>query len=250
MAEATLRKLEKMPRPEELPVAEARVNAAKATLADQEDMFKRAKQLVADAALPREELTRRRFAVDVARAQVEQAEAELKLLKSGAWEMEKAIAKARLDLAQAQVQQIHDELERLVVRAPIAGEVLQINVRAGEFAATPAPQPLIVLGNVQKLHLRVDIDEEDIPRFRPSAKAVGFLRSRPQRRYNLTLIRVEPSVIPKRSLSGGSGPDRVDTRVQQVLYAIELEGSQPLYIGQQLDVFIEAEPLFANGGKK
>ena len=52
-------------------------------------------------------------------------------------------------------------------------------------------------------------------------------------------MRVEPYIIPKRSLTGGT-TERVDTRVLQVLYAFtpEVLGA---YVGQQLDVFIEAQ---------
>ena len=51
-------------------------------------------------------------------------------------------------------------------------------------------------------------------------------------------MRVEPFVIPKRSLTGGN-TERVDTRVLQVIYAID--GPDPgLYVGQQMDVSLNA----------
>jgi hypothetical protein len=54
-------------------------------------------------------------------------------------------------------------------------------------------------------------------------------------------IRVEPYVVPKRSLTGDS-TERVDTRVLQVIYSF-YKGALPIYVGQQMDVFIEAPPL-------
>src|SRR5215472_7779455 len=45
-------------------------------------------------------------------------------------------------------------------------------------------------------------------------------------------------VLPKKSLTGDS-TERVDTRVLQVIYRIE-ENSFPLFVGQQMDVFIDA----------
>ena len=50
-------------------------------------------------------------------------------------------------------------------------------------------------------------------------------------------MRVEPYVIPKQSLTGDNR-ERVDTRVLQVVYAVE-EDSPQLFVGQQVDVFIE-----------
>ncbi|HEX9593051.1 MAG TPA: hypothetical protein VGB12_06860 [bacterium] len=54
----------------------------------------------------------------------------------------------------------------------------------------------------------------------------------------LTFVRFEPFVLPKRSLTG-DGTERVDTRVLQVIYRVE-DDSLPLFVGQQMDVFIEA----------
>jgi hypothetical protein len=56
----------------------------------------------------------------------------------------------------------------------------------------------------------------------------------------LKFVRVEPYVIPKKSLTGDS-TERVDTRVLQVLYSFN-RGALPVYVGQQMDVFIEAPP--------
>ena len=46
-------------------------------------------------------------------------------------------------------------------------------------------------------------------------------------------------MIPKQSLTG-SNTERVDTRVLQVLYALPKETAIPLFIGQQMDVYVEA----------
>ena len=43
-------------------------------------------------------------------------------------------------------------------------------------------------------------------------------------------------MIPKKNLTGDS-TERVDTRVLQVIFA--LEKTAPVYAGQQMDVFIE-----------
>ena len=48
-------------------------------------------------------------------------------------------------------------------------------------------------------------------------------------------------MLPKKSLTGDSA-ERVDTRVLQVLYSFDPK-SLPVYVGQQMDVFIEAPPI-------
>ena len=62
-----------------------------------------------------------------------------------------------------------------------------------------------------------------------------------QEKYLLEFVRIEPFVVPKKSLSG-SNSERVDTRVLQVIYELDPTDRLPLFVGQQVEVFIEAEP--------
>jgi len=172
-----------------------------------------------------------------ARAALAQAQANLALQKAGAWEPDKVIARANIALAKAQIEQTKTDLDRVLVRAPVDGKVLQVNVRPGEYLGTPPSQALIVLGSIANLHVRVDIDEHDIPRFRESLPAEASLRGDPSQKFPLRYVRVEPYVIPKKSLTGDN-TERVDTRVLQVIYAIA-NGTTPLYVGQQVDVSID-----------
>jgi multidrug resistance efflux pump len=235
-AQAQLTKLEKQPRPEELPASEAKMRSAESNLAMLEDQHQRGRKLQGPA-MSEEESRQRRFAYEVGRQQLAQARADFELLKAGAWEPDKAIARATVAQAHAQIEQIKTDLDRALVRAPVDGDILQVNVRPGEYVGTPPSQALFVLGNVHQLHVRVDIDEHDIPRFRKGAPARAVLRGNPHLEYPLTYVRVEPYVIPKKSLTGDN-TERVDTRVLQVIYALDVT-DKPIYVGQQLDVFID-----------
>jgi multidrug resistance efflux pump len=236
-AEAQLNKLIAMPREEELPPSEAKVREARANLETWTDQYERAQKLYERRAIGEEEMVRVRLSRNAAQEQLDRVKAELALLRAGAWERDKDVARANVAQMQAQLAMTRTELDRLAVRAPVAGQVLQVNVRPGEFVAAPASQPPIVLGDIDRLHVRVDIDENDIHRFRSDAKAEARLRGDPRQKFGLKFVRVEPFVIPKKSLTGGN-TERVDTRVLQVIYA--LESSSPVYVGQQLDVFLEA----------
>jgi hypothetical protein len=100
-----------------------------------------------------------------------------------------------------------------------------------------ASQPLVMLGNTDELHVRVDIDEFDIPRLVLDAPAVAMPKGHPDRKYPLSFVRVDPYVVPKKTLTG-ENTERVDTRVLQVIYEIDSQGDK-LYVGQQMDVFID-----------
>jgi HlyD family secretion protein len=199
------------------------------------------------------ELNIRRATVQIAEAELADAQYELALAESLSVERITSVeerdkkrfaeqkAQAQLSQAKAELESIETELQRLTVRAPVDGQVLQLKVHLGEFApvaATAAGEPpLILLGSVTPLHVRVDVDENDAWRVRAGAPAIGYLRGNKNIKTPLTFVRFEPYVVPKKSLSGDS-TERVDTRVLQVVFSFE-HGDLPIYVGQQMDVFID-----------
>jgi multidrug resistance efflux pump len=224
-------------------VAEAQVSEAKAHFDMEEYEFNRTKSLWRQEAAAETEVVRREQSFKMAQARLAHAQAQLDLLKAGSDEWELAVSRSAVDLAEAQVRQVRLDLERLTVRAMVDGEVLQVNVRPGEYVGAQAGQALIVLGNTDQLHVRVDIDEYDIPRFRRNASALALLKGFMKGDFPLTFVRVEPYVVPKRSLTG-MNIERVDTRVLQVIYSVDALDA-PLFVGQQVDVFIDATPQAA-----
>ena len=235
-------KLKNQPRPEELAVKKAALEVADANVNLRTDLAIRARRLAPSGAMSAEDISQRLLAVEVAKQQLSQAQADYTLMERGAWQYDLDIAKAAVDMAVAQVNQTKKDLERLLVTAPKDGVVLQVNVRKGEYVGTPPSQALVVLGDThKKVHVRVDIDEHDIPRFKTGAPAKASVRGSPQERYPLTFQRVEPYVIPKKSLTGDN-TERVDTRVLQVIYELDTTG-RPIYVGQQLDVFLDVDAV-------
>jgi HlyD family secretion protein len=237
-ARADLARIEAAPKDGDIPVARAAVEEAASRLGDARNEYDRRARLRQQNAVTASELDQARFAYDAARAALSRAEAELARMEK-TWEKDKQIARASVAQAESQVEAARTELDRLTVRALVDGEVLQVNVRPGQFAALAWREPLIVLGDVSHLHVRVDIDEQDVPHYRPGARAVATLKGRPQVRFDLRFVKVEPYVIPKRSLTGDNA-ERVDTRVLQVIYALPDDRPIPLYVGQQMDVYLEA----------
>lgn len=242
LAQSQLEKLQRLPRPEDIPPAEARVQAAQANFRDAQIQLELIESVRDRRAIREEDLQRRRQAAKAAEAKLEEAKAELSLLKAGAWQRELEVARAQVGLAEAQVKRVITNLERLTMSAPVDGVVLQSNVRLGQFAQTGSlTTPLMILGGVSPLHVRVDVDELDAWRVRKGAPAVAFPRGNGSQRILLHFVRFEPYVIPKKSLTGDS-TERVDTRVLQVIYRIAAESSS-LFVGQQLDVFLDGAGL-------
>ncbi len=156
-------------------------------------------------------------------------------------------ARARLAAAQSAAAAARTEIERLVIRAPIAGEILAVNIRPGEFVATQGggnSQPFIQMGQTNPLHVRVDIDENEVARVALGQPAVISPRGAAELHVEATFVRAEPQVVPKRSLTN-SAAERVDVRVLQLIYA--LPPSDDFRVGQQIDAFIPAKAAAAKG---
>jgi RND family efflux transporter MFP subunit len=212
--------------------AKAALEEARASHKDYQTQFALVKNVTDRRAVSVDDLEKRRNAEALAKAKVESAKA--------------AVQSAEAELAAAKTT-----LERLTVRAPIACEVLQVNVRSGEFAATGSlTTPLMRLGRMDHLNVRVDIDENDAWRVAEGTRAMAFMRGNRNIKANLYFVRVEPYVTPKVSLTGSSS-ERVDTRVLQVIYSFDRR-EFPAFVGQQLDVFIEtpAASSVAAGAKQ
>ena len=238
VAQSQLEKLGRLPRPEEVPPAEARVQEAEANFTDASIQLKLIESVSDRRAIREEELQRRRLAAKAAEAKLEEAKAQLSLLKAGAWQRDLEIARTQVALAEARVKSTETDIERLTMSAPVDGLILQSNVRLGQFAPTGTlGTPLMILGSVTPLHVRVDVDEHDAWRVRGGASAVAFPRGNGSLGIPLEFVRFEPYVIPKKSLTGDS-TERVDTRVLEVIYRVK-DQNVPLYVGQQMDVYIE-----------
>lgn len=239
-ARSRLEKLEQSPRPEEIPAAEARVREAEAALADARVQQKLIESVSDRRAIREEDLQRRRLAALGAAARLEEAKAALALLKSGAWAPDLKIAKAEMIAAEATVKRLQTDIERLTMRAPREGEILQVNVRAGEYAPVGSlAKPLIVMGDTSRLNVRVDVDENEGWKIKADAPAQAAGRGNSNQRVELEFVRFEPYVVPKKSLTGDN-TERVDTRVLQVIYQFK-DTKVPFRVGQQMDVFISTD---------
>ena len=150
------------------------------------------------------------------------AAADLARLKAGAWSPDLAIARAAVASAEATTRcdEHRDRTPHRRARRSTA-PCCRSKIRKGEYAsAGPLSQSLMLIGNIDTLHVRVDIDENDAWRMKPNAQAEGSIRGNRSLKTQLKFVRIEPYIVPKRSLTGDSN-ERVDTRVLQAIYAFD-----------------------------
>lgn len=202
-----------------IPAAEAQLGVERNQVEDLTDQLARAQRLQRDNVNTEDEVRRRHFALAGAKARCE------------------AIL-AQILSAKAQLEQAQTEKSVLTVRAPRDATVLQVNVRAGEFApAAVLAEPLMLLGDTRTLQIRAEVDEQNAVLIHPNTPATASLKGHADQILPLRFVRIEPFVVPKRSLTGDS-LERVDTRVLQIIYAFD-RPAFPAYVGQQVDVYIE-----------
>ncbi len=214
--------------------ATANVDQAKQTLAKAENHLQVGEGLVPGVSISSEDLANRKLDVAAAQAQLASAEGQVRQIR------------AQVSSAEAQVNQIEEQIRIRTVSAPVAGSILQLKIRLGEFAQSGVlATPLMVLGNDTTLHVRVDIDQSDAWRFQANEAAVAFVRGNANLKASLNYVRTDPDVVPQALLTGDA-TQRTDTRVLQVIYRFD-PASLHTYVGQLMDVFIQAPPVTGAG---
>lgn len=97
-----------------------------------------------------------------ARAAVQQAEAQLRALRSGATSEEIAVAEAQLEQDQAALNRLLVEQDKLTLTAPVGGLILKLSVHEGELAAPGVT--LLTLGNLDQVTLTVYVPVDQVGR--------------------------------------------------------------------------------------
>ncbi|WP_294951368.1 efflux RND transporter periplasmic adaptor subunit [Sulfurovum sp.] len=144
-------------------------------------------------------------------------------------------AKELLEVSKTKLAALKEQSNLYKVYSPIDGIVLRSEISRGDFFDSRSNALLI---GSERVNVRVSINEYDISKFKPGTKAVAYLRGNTKKNIGLKYAYTIPYVVPKTNLTGRS-TERTDTRVLQVIYAAERTKTFPLYVGEQLDVFIQ-----------
>jgi len=160
--------------------ATAKVDEAKATLAEQESIYDRKKNLAAREFASKQDL-------DAARASRDRAIAAL------------ASAVAQVGVAEADLKVNETNLGKSCICSPINGVVLKRNVEPGQTVATSFQAPVLftIAEDLKKMELRVDVDEADVGKVREGQKATFSVDAYPDRRFPAVVnqVRFAPETV-------------------------------------------------------
>jgi multidrug resistance efflux pump len=135
-------------------------------------------------------------------------------------------------------------LDKMTVRAPADGKILQVNNRVGEYLSSTAGTSPVLFGDTDSLMVRVDVDEINASHGLPGSTAIAMLKGDSSRKFPMQFVRIVPYMVPKENLTG-SNSERVDVRVLQLEFRFD-PPPFPVYVGQQVDVFIRSPERAAN----
>ncbi len=188
----------------------------------------------------------RREQIDGARAQVDQAQANLQLLEATRLEMKRleqelVTRRAQVDQARAQVAVVDAQLADAVAVSPINGVVLVKTAEVGEVLAPGAT--FATLGEVDRPWLRAYIGERDLGRVKLGGRVKVTTDSFPGKIYwgRISFISSEAEFTPKQIQT-------LEERVKLV-YRIKIEVENPEH-ELKLNMPAEAEVLLSDPGQK
>ena len=246
---ALLQELKAQPRPENLKVAEAQVEAASANLKNAQDQFdKQMKSYELDPkSVSRDALDNVGNALKMAKANLEVTQKQYELTKAGAWIYDINNQERQYNALSKAYAASNALLSKYTVKAPADGVALSITAAAGSYVSpqgtydtySQGAAPIIVMGAPQGyLGVRVYVDEILVHRL-PDAShmhATMFIRGT-SISATLEFVRVQPYVSPKIELSNQRA-ERVDVRVLPVIFKFEQTKKLNLYPGQLVDVYV------------
>ncbi len=144
------------------------------------------------------------------------------------------VSEAQLTIARAERSLARAEVEKMIIRAPIAGTVLQVNVKVGETAAPSSPQPMLLMGDVSGLRVRAELDERDFREIKIGQAVVVRAAAFPGREFAGKVSFVAPTAAPARI--NVRGPRNL-TDVDVVETLIDLAEPGPLAPGMKVDAY-------------
>lgn len=234
-AEAELKKLENGAHILEQREAEALYSAKLATQKRAQLNLERVQRLRADGAVPQKELDDQLALVTALQAESNAAKSRLDLLLAPPREDELEIARSQVEVMASKVAAAELQLERAVLKAPVAGKILQLNVEKGELSSPDAEIPAIVMVDISKYHVRAFVEELDAPRIKIGMPAEVSADGLEERLLG-EVVRVSPHMT-KKQLWSDRPTERFDTKSREVW--IELDQSGDHVIGLRMDVTID-----------
>ena len=158
VAEAELARIDAGTRQEVVAVRKAEIDRADANLTLARQTYDRTRQLAADRFASQAKLDEATSALQLAQRGADQAKLSYAEAVAGFTREEHEMAEAKVKKADASVATLQALVDQLVVTAPIASQVYQLNIELGEVVYPGIP--LLALVDLDDVWLRFDLRED------------------------------------------------------------------------------------------
>ena len=236
-AKADLLRTSRGLRKEDVDSVVADTEGARARAALSRDALERTEKLANGGAATPDELDRARRQADSDQRALESQEAKRHAALAGSRTEDIVQSRAKVLGSAARRDEAKAQLERLTIRAPIAGDVLQLKFRAGEYY-TPGGDAMVIMGNTRVLRVRMDVDERDISRVALGAKAFATASAFPDRRFAGQVVEIGKR-IGRKNVRTDDPTERIDTKILEVVF--QLDDRQGLVPGLRVVGYVEPQ---------
>ncbi len=233
---STLARLLKGNRGEDNEAVSQEAAAAKSRAELSASVASRTEQLARSGAATADELERARRQAQAEKASWLAIDARARAAAAGSRSEDVSAQRARVAAAEARAQQARAAAERLAVRAPQEGEVLQVKVKPGELYSFQGAEPLLVMGDTRALRVRMEVDERDVGRVKLGAAAWAQADAFGDRKFQGRVVELARR-FGRKTLKSDSPTEKNDTRVLEVV--LELDEPGPLIPGQRVVAFVQ-----------
>ena len=226
-------------RPEERSMVRQRVNAAIAVHDQAQTRYSRLAPLLSTGDISKDAVDQAKRDVATAKAAVEAARDQERLVTADP--LPEELAKAEADIASAKAHRRKAELERAkcTIRTPITGTVLQVFMRPGETYSVLAGEPLISIANLSEKRVRAEVEERDLARTFVGQKVLVLPEG-----FNNQLQGEVQWLSPKMGRKKTRSPDpaeRTDRDVREVIVSLGSQAST-LPVGLRVVVEFQGSP--------
>ncbi|MBP9208495.1 MAG: efflux RND transporter periplasmic adaptor subunit [Kofleriaceae bacterium] len=233
-ARAQLARVARGSRREDISAALADADTARARAELSRGVADRLAKVGASGAATVDEVERARRQAEADAAAARASAARGQAVVAGSRREDVQLARAQLAAAEARRDQAAAAIERATVRAPFAGEVLQVKVRVGEFFQ-PGTEPLVVLADTSQLRVRMDVDERDVGKVALGAEVVVRANAYAGQDFGGTVVELGRR-MGRKNVRSDDPTERNDTKIREVVIALAAPG--PLLVGQRVTCFV------------
>jgi HlyD family secretion protein len=179
-----------------------------------------------------------RTALSEAQDRLKQQRAELRRIEADASTPRPNVADGQVNVARAELAAAAAAIGKLTIRAPITGTVLQVNAKSGELASPSSAQPLLVIGDVSALRVRVELEERDFGQIKIGQPVLVRAAAFRGREFAGKVSFIAPIVEQGRIYARGQ---RNVTDVDVVEVLVDLTQADPLVVGMKVDVYFQPD---------